>query len=112
MMLPSHWWFGLIGPARDVTALFRRPNVFGGHVATLRRLLRIGPFAFYVVRYRPGHVEDNSWAARVLAAGNLTLEPGILCANPYCEEPECPGCDRIPCSCERLDGVCARHVAS
>jgi hypothetical protein len=55
-VIPTHW--AVLGPgkARPLDRLLR--NVRGGHAATLRRLLRIGPFGFYVIRYKPGHVEE------------------------------------------------------
>lgn len=60
-MIPSHW--ALKKPGKAIGALrFFRPhmvNVRGGHAATFRRLLRIGPFGFYVIRYRPGWVEEG-----------------------------------------------------
>lgn len=60
--LPAHWW--LSGPqrrARNASDLLRDPNLAGAHVATFRRLLRIGPFGLYVMRYRPGNTEVTRW---------------------------------------------------
>lgn len=58
--LPPHWWFN--GPqrrARPAGDLFRDPNVAGAHVATFRRLIRIGPVGLYVMRYRPGSAPER-----------------------------------------------------
>lgn len=58
-MRRSHW--GLKGPtkARDAGLLFKVRNVAGGHVATFRRIIRIGPFSIMVIRYQPGHIEES-----------------------------------------------------
>lgn len=60
-LIPWHW--ALRGPGRAVPAshLFRVVNVRGGHADTLRRLIRFGPFGFYVVRYRAGHVDETKY---------------------------------------------------
>lgn len=57
---PQHWW--LSGPARratDAARLLRVRDARGGHVATIRRLLRVGPWGVYVWRYAPGHVDPS-----------------------------------------------------
>lgn len=58
-LIPWHWAFR--GPGKPVPAgrLFRTVDVRGGHAATLRRLLRVGPFGLYVLRYRPGLVDQR-----------------------------------------------------
>lgn len=56
---PAHWAFR--GPQRrpaDASRLLRDANVGGGHVSTLRRLIRIGPVGIYAMRYRPGMAEE------------------------------------------------------
>jgi hypothetical protein len=62
-MIPPHWW--LSGPSRHNAAerILRVRNVGGGHVSGLYRVLRIGPFGIYLMRYRPGHV-DEQWRER------------------------------------------------
>jgi hypothetical protein len=58
---PVHW--SLSGPqrrARDARELLRWVNARGRHVATMRRLLSLGPFTIYMARYRPGNVEEES----------------------------------------------------
>jgi hypothetical protein len=55
---PSHWAFN--GPqrhARPAADLFRFTDVAGGHAESLRRLIRLGPWGVYVIRYAPGRVE-------------------------------------------------------
>ena len=52
---PSHWWIS--GPSRRATPaaqLYRRIDVQGGHVYTVRRLLRFGPWGVHLLRYRRG----------------------------------------------------------
>jgi hypothetical protein len=57
-LIPWHW--SIAGPTRPRPAarLLRVLNVRAGHVATFRRLLRIGPYGVIVLRYRPGHVDE------------------------------------------------------
>lgn len=45
--------------------LLRVLNVRGGHVATFRRLLRIGPYSVIVLRYQPGHVDEPDLKERI-----------------------------------------------
>jgi hypothetical protein len=55
---PPHWH--LSGPqrrARPAAELFRWVDVAGGHAKSLRRLVRLGPYGFYVVRYAPGSAD-------------------------------------------------------
>lgn len=55
---PPHWH--LAGPqrrSRPARDVFRRVDVAGGHAKSLRRLVRLGPYGFYVVRYAPGSAE-------------------------------------------------------
>jgi hypothetical protein len=59
---PPYWT--LRGPQRhalNAADVYRHINVQGGHAATHRRLARLGPWGLYVVRYRPGHVEDHAY---------------------------------------------------
>jgi hypothetical protein len=52
---PSHWW--LSGPMRravPAVEVFRNVESLGGHAATFRRWVRVGPWAVYAVRYRAG----------------------------------------------------------
>ncbi len=57
-LVPWHW--SLAGPTgpRPASRLLRVLNVRGGHVATFRRLLRVGPYGVIILRYRPGHVDE------------------------------------------------------
>lgn len=55
---PSHW--ALNGPqrhARPASEVFRYTDVAGGHAKSLRRLVRLGPWSIWAVRYAPGHVD-------------------------------------------------------
>lgn len=52
--LPPHWWINGPSKPRVASELFRFTHIAGGHAATYRRLLRIGPWSFAVIRYRPG----------------------------------------------------------
>ena len=54
--IPIHWRFKLWSKAYDASELFDDVNVLGAHCSTDRRLLRIGPWGFHVIRYRPGNV--------------------------------------------------------
>lgn len=57
-LTPSHW--ALSGPqrrSRPGSEVFCRPNVAGGHAKSLRRLIRLGPWGVYVIRYATGHVD-------------------------------------------------------
>lgn len=58
--LPPHWTFRGPGCARDAAPLLRHRDVQGGHVDTIRRLLRIGPWGLTVMRYRPGQVDGDT----------------------------------------------------
>lgn len=59
--LPPHWALAGPGKARDAEPLLRgRQDVQGGHVATLRRLLRIGPFQVSLLRIRRGRVDGGT----------------------------------------------------
>ena len=54
-LAPPHW--AIRGPqhhARPAAEVFRWTEVAGGHAKSLRRLIRLGPFGLYVVRYAPG----------------------------------------------------------
>lgn len=64
-MIPAHWAASGLGKAHPADRLLRVRNVRGGHAATLRRLLRIGPFGLYVIRYQPGHVEEVNLTERI-----------------------------------------------
>lgn len=59
-MTRSHWW--LAGPSRHNAAerILRVRNIAGGHVAGFYRMVRIGPFGIYLMRYQPGHVDEDS----------------------------------------------------
>lgn len=57
---PSHW--AISGPqrhARSAVEVLRVVNVAGGHAKTLRKLLRLGPWSVWVIRYAPDHVEER-----------------------------------------------------
>lgn len=55
--LPLHW--GLRGPSRtNRVGILRWRNVYGGHVAGLWRVLRLGPWQVLLLRYRPGEVDE------------------------------------------------------
>lgn len=57
-LTPSHWALsGVQRHARPAREVFRQVNVAGGHAKTLRRLVRVGPVGFYVIRYAPGRVD-------------------------------------------------------
>jgi hypothetical protein len=51
--IPSHWWLSGVGKARAAEDVFLFTQVTGGRAATFRKLLRIGPFGFCVIRYAP-----------------------------------------------------------
>lgn len=55
----SHWWMSGPGRARPAADIFRWTEVAGGHAHTLRRIIRIGPFGFYVIRYRPHATKET-----------------------------------------------------
>lgn len=72
---PAHWW--LSGPMRrpvPADQVFRNVDVAGGRASTLRRLLRFGPWAFYVVRYRPGPTIPTSDRPAVVRRRHTTRE--------------------------------------
>lgn len=55
---PAHWSIrGFQRRARPAVEVFRWVDVAGGHAKSLRRLARLGPYGFYVVRYAPGSAE-------------------------------------------------------
>ena len=57
-MIPLHWRLSGPGPAQDAKRIFRWVKVAGGRASTVRRLIRVGPFAFYVLRYEPDAVAE------------------------------------------------------
>jgi hypothetical protein len=51
-VIPSWWRLTLWSrPARPAEEVFREVRVSGGRAVTFRRLFRIGPFSFCLVRY-------------------------------------------------------------
>lgn len=57
----GHWslkgpQWGRTTPAGEV---FRRVNVQGRHIASIRRLVAVGPWTVYLGRYAPGHIETE-----------------------------------------------------
>lgn len=52
-MIKPWWWLSGWGPARDAEDILVNVEVCGGRAITFRRMVRIGPFGFYVVRYGP-----------------------------------------------------------
>lgn len=68
-----HWsWNGPACRATSTAEMFRWRDVYGGHAATIRRLLRLGPFGLYVIRYRPGHVDPPMSTEEIAAAARHT----------------------------------------
>lgn len=52
---PAHWWLsGPMREARPAAEVFRDVDARGGRAATIRRWLRVGPWAVYAVRYEAG----------------------------------------------------------
>jgi hypothetical protein len=59
-LAPSHWAVsGVQRHARPAIDVFRHVNVAGGHVKTLRKVVRVGPWSLLLIRYAPGNVEDR-----------------------------------------------------
>lgn len=55
-MRRPHWAFkGFQRRARaDVSLILRDPDMGYAHVGSLRRVVRVGPWGLYLMRYRPG----------------------------------------------------------
>ncbi len=47
----SHWWLGLVSKARPASEVLRSTTIAGGEAKTFRRLMRLGPWGIYVIRY-------------------------------------------------------------
>jgi hypothetical protein len=59
-VIPRHWSFGLPQRhSRSASEVLQFTRVRGGHAATFRRLLRLGPWGVCVVRYRSGDGEEG-----------------------------------------------------
>lgn len=63
--IPSHWWINRPSKARTASDLLRLTAIRGGYASTYRRLFRIGPWSFAVIRYRPGDGPDSHQIERI-----------------------------------------------
>lgn len=61
-VIPNHWAFRgpQIRQVRPAHEVVRQPNVAGAHLSSFRRLVRIGPWAIYFGRYRPGTIDPQT----------------------------------------------------